>query len=218
MNSRLARLFRGLGLCVLGLSVSSVTLASVVFSNFGAGRVYDINNGNAVGNGFDGSVYMQGSSFTPGANAVFGSLEIALSVAGSQSAPVTISLMADAGNLPGATMESWLLGPGSLGLLGVNNTPITLTSALGLTFLFGTEYWVTASAGNADDAVAWNWNSIGDINDTAINQDGGGWWGPSGFTPGAFQVDSADTTVPEPATLALVGLALSGLGLSRRKQ
>jgi len=42
--------------------------------------------------------------------------------------------------------------------------------------------------------------------------------GPAGNGPVNFDRAFSLTTVPEPATLALLGLAFAGLGFSRRKQ
>lgn len=217
MKKRIINFSKYLGMCVLSMGIASHALADVIFSNFGPGYSYDVSNGNVVGDGFDGSIYSQGDSFTPITNAVFGSLRIALSEVfpGSQGVPLTISLTSDSGNAPGAVLESWSMAPGSLGLLGNNNAPVILNSSLNLTLLAGTEYWITASLGGMGNAVAWNWNSTGDMNPHAIN-DGSGWFSPSGLTPGAFEVDSA-ATVPEPSTLALFGLAFAGIARARRK-
>lgn len=218
MKKNFINVSKYLGMCVLSMGISSHALASVIFSNFGPGSTYDVSSGNVVGDGFDGSIYSQGDSFTPIQNAVFGSLRIALSEVfpGSQGTSLTINLTADSGNAPGAVLESWSTAPGSLGLLGNNNAPLVLNSSLNLTLLAGTEYWITASLGGMGNAVAWNWNSTGDMNPHAIN-DGSGWFSPSGLTPGAFEVDSA-TSVPEPSTLALFGVAFAGMAArSRRK-
>ncbi|NIA54615.1 PEP-CTERM sorting domain-containing protein [Massilia sp. TW-1] len=218
MKKYLINLSKYLGMCVLSMGISSHALADVIFSNFGPGYTYNVSSGNVVGDGFDGSIYSEGDSFAPIQNAVFGSLRIALSEVfpGSQGTSLTISLTADSGNAPGAVLESWLLAPGSLGLLGNNNAPVVLNSSLNLMLLAGTEYWITASLGGMGNAVAWNWNSIGDMNAHAIN-DGSGWFSPSGMTPGAFEVDSA-ASVPEPSTLALFGVAFAGIAArSRRK-
>jgi hypothetical protein len=217
MKKYLVNLSKYLGMCVLSMGISSHALADVIFSNFGPGYSYNVSSGNVVGDGFDGSIYSEGDSFAPIQNAVFGSLRIALSEVfpGSQGTSLTISLTADSGNTPGAVLESWLLAPGSLGLLGNNNAPVVLNSSLNLTLLAGTEYWITASLGGMGNSVAWNWNSTGDMNAHAIN-DGSGWFSPSGMTPGAFEVDSA-ASVPEPSTLALFGLAFAGIARSRRK-
>jgi hypothetical protein len=218
MKKYLINLSKYLGMCVLSMGISSHALADVIFSNFGPGYTYNVSSGNVVGDGFDGSIYSEGDSFTPIQNAVFGSLRIALSEVfpGSQGTSLTISLAADSGNAPGAVLESWLLAPGSLGLLGNNNAPVVLNSSLNLTLLAGTEYWITASLGGMGNAVAWNWNSTGDMNAHAIN-DGSGWFSPSGMTPGAFELDSA-ASVPEPSTLALFGVAFAGLASRTRRK
>lgn len=220
MKKYFVKFSKYVGICVLSMGISAYASATVLFSNFGPGYSYDINSGNVVGDGYDGSFYSEGESFTPGQNAAFGALRIALSEVypGSQGAPLTISLTADAGNAPGAVLESWLTAPGSLGLLGTNNAPLVLYSILNPTLLAGTEYWITASLTGLSNAVAWNWNSTGDLNAQAIN-DGSGWFSPSGLTPGAFEVDSVASRVPEPSTLALFGVAFAGIGFcSRRKQ
>jgi len=219
LKLKFASLYTYLGFCVFALCISTDTSAGVVFSNFGPGLSYDTSTGNVVGDGFDGNVYAQGGSFTPGANTVFGSLVIALSefLSGSQGAPVTIALTADAGNTPGAVLESWSIAPGSLGQFGNNNAPIVLNSNLNLALLGGTEYWITASLGGFGNTIVWNLNSTGDLNDEAIN-DGTGWFSPSGLTPGAFQVDSATATVPEPSTLALASLAIAGFAFFYRRK
>src|ERR1035438_3856509 len=65
-----------LGFCVSFL-LPAVSMASAIFTNFGSGQSYNISAGNAVGHGFtfDGSVFAEGSTFTPAANAKFGSLD-----------------------------------------------------------------------------------------------------------------------------------------------
>lgn len=220
MKAHFAHFSKYLGVCIVCLGISTAASAGIVFSNFGPGLTYDTSTGNVVGDGFDGNYYSEGESFTPGANALFGSLSIALSEVypGSQGVPMTISLAADNGNAPGVVLESWSTAPGSLGLLGNYNAPLVLNSSLNLMLLAGTEYWVTASLAGpgAGDAVAWNWNSTGDANAQAIN-DGSGWYSPSGLTPGAFQIDSVESTVPEPPTLALIGLAIAGLAIRSRR-
>ena len=217
MSRHFVKVLTCLGLGVLMLSTPAITQASPIYSNFDTGFGYEVSTGLVVGNGFDGSYYAQGDTFTPGANATLGTIELALGelYQGSQVDPITVNLTSDAGNQPGAILESFLIAPGSLGLFGNNNAPIVLTSGLNPLLLAGTQYWITASL-PLTSAVAWNFNSTGDISPEALSQDGGAWFSPSGLTPGAFQVDGRTTAVPEPATTAL-GLVAGAFAMIRRR-
>lgn len=191
------------------LAVPSVAPAAVVFTNFGPGLTYDTTGGNAVGNAFDGNNYGEADTFTLGASANLASLKVALScsVGCPVAANFTIALTGDAGDQPGAIIESFSFPATTLGILGGNNAPVTANSVLHPLMTAGTQYWVTVTSSLAY-SIAWNWNSINDTTDQALSTDGGGtWFAPSGLTPAAFEVDStASTTVPEPGA----GLLLSG--------
>jgi hypothetical protein len=189
--------------------------AGVIFSNFGPSFSYDTSAGNPVGNAFDGATYAEGSSFVAGASATFDSLRIALSCLANcpALAPFTISLASDAGDQPGAAIESFIAAGSSLGPLGMNNPPLLFSSVLHSTLNAGARYWVTVSAPFAD-SLAWNLNHTGDVSDEAISLDGGvSWFSPSGLTPGAFEVSSA---VPEPADTILVVSGVLFLALKRK--
>lgn len=190
-----------LGAGLLMFAAPPAAEASVVFSNFGPGLSYDINNGGPVGNGFDGNTYAEGDSFSPSFGGQFQSLQIALSCVFGCPDPITVSLTVDNGNQPGAILESFLVPGASLGPFGTNNAPLLLNSVLHPALAQGSLYWVTVGA-DLNDVVAWNLNTTGDVSSQAISTDAGAtWFSPSGNTPGAMEVDA----IPEPASFALFG-------------
>jgi PEP-CTERM motif len=179
-------------------------LDPVLFSNFGPGHSYDVSAGNPVGDDFFGGVEWQGETFTPAVTARLSTIEIALSNTGGFSDAITVALRSDQANSPGAILEAFIIPSGTVGPLGANHPPITLSSSSTPLLVAGVPYWLTAGA-PATSAYAWNFNSTGENANHAISLDGGATWfvGASGFfTPGAFDVDG--NIVPEPGTFGLL--------------
>lgn len=212
-----------LGASLLGFASPSVAEAGTVFTNFGPALSYDISSGNPVGNAFDGNNWAEANSFTPAFSSSLQSLMLALSCAFSCPNAVSVSLTADAGDQPGAILESFSVAGGSLGPTGVNNAPLLINSVLLPHLTAGVRYWVAVSAPLTDN-VSWNLNTTGDVSDQASSTDGGAtWFSPSGNTPGALEVDASPASVgtPEPGSSALLvggGLLLGLLSRRRRSQ
>jgi hypothetical protein len=207
------------GVVILGLLAVPVATAradSIIFTNFGPGFSYNTSLGNIVGNDFVGDNLALGGTFTPTVAAKFSSLDIALSnFSVTNTDTLAVSLDANKGGVPGATLESFTVLPGVLGTFGNNNAPLVLNSFLMPPLTAGTEYWVTVSdvTAGATDTNVWSLNSTGDMSSTAISADGGTtWFAPSGMTPGAYQVNGV--AVPAPIVGAgLPGLIIAGGGL-----
>jgi len=196
----------------LAVAAPGVASADVMFTNFGAGHSYDVSSGNPVGFAFDANNYAEGVSFKPAVTETLGSISLALSCFFSCPDDFTVDLTADAGAQPGAVIESFTLSGAALGSLGSNNPPVTAKSVLFPLLTAGTAYWITTSS-PLDNSITWNFNSTGDTSPEAISTDAGAtWFSPSGFTPGALEVDSA----PEPGAGLLLGSIVAALFLRKR--
>jgi hypothetical protein len=185
--------------------VPAVSHATVVYSNFGTSFGYNTSAGNIVGDDGAGDNLGQADTFTPGSTAILNTIEIALSCQDVRLCPTafTVSLESDSGDAPATILESFTVAGTSLGVLGVNNAPITLTSVLNPTLVAGTQYWL-AVTGPLTDMIVWNWNSTGDSSDQSVSLDGGASWiSQSGQTPSAYEIDGTIAT-PEPGTLLLL--------------
>jgi hypothetical protein len=153
-------------------------------------------------------------------------LTLLLSANPTDGGSITVNLYSDSSQAPGGLITSLATILDSA--LGSSPADFAVTLATQPTLLAGTRYWIGLTA--TTDASAWGWasnNSGTDVN-TELHQDFGNIFCNSSFAgcshpvspePYIMQV-AVDTTipVPEPATAALIGVGMLGLGILRRRQ
>lgn len=99
---------------------------------------------------------------------------------------------------------------------------LTGTSVLNTLLTAGAQYWVIAEFVAAYTWADWNYGSRSTLGRHVTSTDGGQTWNSYASVPlGALDIDATAvpiTTVPEPTTLGLLGAALLGFGLFRRRR
>lgn len=198
-----------LGLLAAGLLAATPVSAGAasLYSNFGASdsyisTAYLPNLGNVPPNEL-------GFQFTATSTGAAASFDATIQRPNGPSGPVTVDfgLYADNAGTLGALLESFnVTSTGSL------SSPAIATSVLSGTTLLaaGNTYWILGGV-NTSAQWYWSWSSV-----TGNTYYDGSYIGNE--VMGAFRINSNSTAVPEPGTLALLGLGLAGLGLSRRRK
>jgi len=188
------------------LCVSSVPArAGVFFDDFGAGYAYDCCSGWTVsGAGSDeGAEVESGSLFTALISGTVSQIDLALSF-GSGDGGATVSLWTDSGGLPGSQLGSW--GVTATEKFGNCCAVVTIPGLAAPSLTAGQSYFLVAIADDTS-SEAWNWNTTG-ATGVLAQEGGGGWYSHSGEPLGAFDVLSGGVSVPEPATMTLLGTGL----------
>ena len=132
---------------------------------------------------------------------------------------LNVSLYSDNAGNPGTS----LLSLGSLTPSGSGYANYSLTAPSAFSLVASTAYWVVATY-NGTPSWAYTYSTsytgTGSLGNVANSTTGvGSWTTYSGaFEPYQLEVDSGAASVPEPSTLALIGLGVVGLGFGRRKK
>lgn len=194
------------------LVASKAGAVTIVYDNFGPGDSYSTNLLWALGQQPGLGDIDRGFAFTPSKNGYLYSVEVAISLTIFASPNVLdLWVMDDAGGEPGNILESFNLVD-AMGPAGFLNPPVA-AMASGNTFLSASEqYWLIASLPDPTTSAGWNFNTTGDIAPLATRFDLGAWT-VNNQGSGAFRI-----TVPEPAVIALFGLGMIALGLTKRNK
>lgn len=211
------RSLRAILSCAAGcLAFSGLSFAGTIYSDFGPHDTFQTGIGYTVSgaNSPIGQTIESAMSFTSSGNYTLSQIDAAIGyVTGGNSD--TFTLDSNAGGLPGVIMESWTVT--GLPAFGGSYAPVTLMSSGGVMLSAGQTYWIVASAGDPTNWSAWNENSIGATGN--FDQFNNGVWSQFNGTLSAFDVMGTTSSSPEPASAALIGLGLLGMGgLIRRKR
>ncbi len=190
---------------VSALLATAIAHADVAYTSFGPGDGYDLSSGYTIATATSQGGYQSGAmqltSATTGSLLSVTVPVIRISGTGA----LFVGFYSDAGNDVGTPLASW-----TTTISG--QTVRTLTAPAGIPIVAGAKYWVGLIAQD-NSYLAWNNTSPAINGPYAVNYDT-----QSGSVSGqisAFRVETQ--AVPEPGTLAALGLGAAAL-LRRRKR
>jgi hypothetical protein len=194
-------LMLGIGM-VANADVIMNTFGTVTFPGFDAGSAWTV-----------ASFQSMAKQFTPSFGTyTLDEIDVALSFNNNTSA-INVNLCSDSGGSPGSVLETFsVFNTGSLSL----GSRYVLSSVSHPTMTMGGTYYVTMTPGDANTSGGWNFTNDGHQGDMQFSTNGGTSWSTFNNTDGAVTVQGKLQSVPEPASLAVLGLG--AIALIRRKR
>ena len=203
---------------VVGLAMtgSGPAMADVLYDNLGATNASVQGDGVSSTGTFTNTVPFGplSDSFSTGSSPfVFKYLDLRLDRPDAPSGSITVSLLNDSSTSPG-TLNTTL---GTVADSAVTTSAeIVEISVASINLLANTRYWIQLSSSDGSD-ISWEYSfdnsGVGVAGEFFDNQDG-----VASNSFGPYQMRIADTSLPEPATLAIFGLGLAGLGFMRHRR
>jgi len=190
-----------IGLAVLGLLLGGVgsAKADILYNNLPA---------SSSGADTVSSFGPLADSFSSGAGALnLSDVKLLLSGDPTSGGSITVSLLSDSSTSPGSVLTTI----GTLADSFLSSTPAVFDFPTSFSLTANTRYWVELSSSNGSSAL-WSWSldtsgvGVGSeffANTTGVftNTDG----------PYQMEVITGTSSVPEPATLALLGMGIAGI-------